>query len=473
VLTRRDFLRGSAALAAAATTAVACSGSDGNDRGPDKKGQGMSTSTTAASDLAVARDAFLAGVPLVTTVRTMQTFARLIGVNRLFVTAGLVDPSSHLVVAPNRDTVYALAVLDLRAGPQVLTLPDIPDRYHVVQFLDAWMGGFGLVGTRATDGRAGSWAIVPPGYDGPIPDGTDRLDCPTPQAFVLGRVRAVDDADAAEAAAVGRRMRLAPLDPADPGAGAAPAMAAPAGTPQSVGANGVRFFDELGDALAVNPPVTAEQRAAIEAAADLGVGPGEHPGEDGSHADVLRRAVEAGLTDLEDTDAVGVRNVNGWAVNLGLGTPETDRGLRERAIVARYFWGPVPAEEAVYPRAVSADDGQPLDGAKRYRIRFAAGRQPPVDGFWSLTAYGPDMFLVPNPAGRYSVSGDTPGLVTNADGSLDVLLQHDPPAGREANWLPVPAGPFNVIMRLYLPRAPITDGTYEYPEITVLDDPEG
>jgi hypothetical protein len=470
-LGRRELLVGTAALVAA--TATGCRGSDEASDANDRERQDMTSSTTTSADPAtLAENAFLAGFPLVTTVRTMQTFAGLIGVNRLFVTPGLVDPASRLVVAPNRDTVYALAVLDLRAGPQVLSLPEIGDRYHVVQLLDAWMGGFGLLGTRATGGRAGSWAVVPPGYDGPVPGGADRLECPTNQAFLLGRIRAVDDADAAEAVAIGRRWRLRALG--DDASGRTPDMPRPPGTPQTVGSNGAAFFDELGDALAVNPPVTDEQRAAIDAAAPLGIGPGGHParenGGEGDDRRALERGVEAGMDDLQDRDGVPTRNVNGWAVNLDLGTPETDRGLKERAIVARYFWGPVPAEEAVYPRATGDRDGHPLDGrdGQRYRIHFAPGGLPPVEAFWSLTVYGQDMFLVPNEAGRYSLSGDTPGLVRNDDGSLDVYLQHDPPPTNEANWLPVPAGPFTVIMRLYLPGEPVLDGTYDYPPITVV-----
>jgi hypothetical protein len=144
--------------------------------------------------------------------------------------------------------------------------------------------------------------------------------------------------------------------------------------------------------------------------------------------------------------------------------------VRQQAVVARWFWGPVPTEEAVYPRATADAGGRPLDGTQRYRIHFPAGGLPPVDGFWSFTVYGPDMFLVPNDAHRYSVSGDTPGLVTNPDGSLDVHLQSTPPAdaAARANWLPTPAGRFNVIMRLYLPRRPILHGTWDYPPITRL-----
>ena len=160
--------------------------------------------------------------------------------------------------------------------------------------------------------------------------------------------------------------------------------------------------------------------------------------------------------------------MNGWQVNLGLGTAATSAGLRTRAVVARWFWGPVPAAEAVYPRANASVDGRPLDGRSRYRIHFPAGAEPPVDGFWSLTVYGPDSFLVPNPSGRYSLSGDTPGLARAVDGSLDIVLQADAPAAADVNWLPVPAGAFTVVMRCYLPRGPILDGTYQYPPIEVL-----
>jgi hypothetical protein len=177
--------------------------------------------------------------------------------------------------------------------------------------------------------------------------------------------------------------------------------------------------------------------------------------------------VRAGVREVEGSrELTGVQHVDGWDVNLDLGTADTDQGLLARAVIARYFWGPVPAEEAVYPSAGVDGDGQPLDGTRRYRIHFPDGELPPVDAFWSLTVYGPDMFLWQNPANRYGLSGDTPGLVTNPDGSLDIHLQHDAPTGQEANWLPVPEGRFTVIMRLYLPQAAILDGTYNYPPIT-------
>ena len=98
--------------------------------------------------------------------RTAQTLSRLVGINHLYSQTALSTPASRLVVAPNVDTLYSVAILDLRRGPQVLTAPAITDRYYSFQFLDAYTESFAYVGTRATGGRAGSWVIVPPGWTG-------------------------------------------------------------------------------------------------------------------------------------------------------------------------------------------------------------------------------------------------------------------------------------------------------------------
>ena len=430
---RRRFLQVSAGMLAGLSltgVATACGGSSGGSAG--RSGHSTPPTTADTARLAhLATDAFYAGVPLVVTTRTLQTFSHLFGTNTLFVTPGLVKPASRLVVSPNRDTVYVLAVLDLRAGPLVLTLPDVPDRYHVYQFLDAWMGGFGLVGTRSTGGRGGTWVIARDGEAVDAPAGAKRLTCPTDQAFILGRIRAIDDADAAAAVAVGRKGTLAPLMPGTK----VPPMPEPIGPASATGTNGVDFFDEVCDALVLNPPVTPQQRAAITAAKALGIVAGATATKHvtAEQRDVLRRAVTNGLHTIETTPVGGSTDRSGWDVNLELGNADTSGGLLQRAIIAKTFWGPVPAAEAVYPHARVASDGKPLDGSKHYRIHFPVGGLPPVNAFWSLTVYGPDHFLVPNSADRYSISGDSPGLVFGADGSLDIYLQRTAPAEHEEN----------------------------------------
>jgi hypothetical protein len=233
----------------------------------------------------------------------------------------------------------------------------------------------------------------------------------------------------------------------------------PLGAPQDVGTNGAEFFSELAGLLQRNPPTTDAQRAALADLDALVAGASEAE---------LAAAVEAGLASLaagaQDTGEV----IDGWRVATDLGRSDDALSLRDQAVVARYFWGPVPAEEALYPKAEVASDGEPLEGTKRYRVTFAGDDLPPVDAFWSLTAYAEDLFLYPNDEDRWSFSGDTPDLVRAEDGTITIAVQHEDPGDPTLNWLPVPDTEFHLIVRLYLPRTAITDGTYAYPEIEVV-----
>ena len=111
-----------------------------------------------------------------------------------------------------------------------------------------------------------------------------------------------------------------------------------------------------------------------------------------------------------------------------------------RAVVAQSGWGANIPQEAMYVHSTTDGHGQPYSGAHDYVLHFPAGSLPPAKAFWSITLYGPDRFLVANPENRYAIGDRTPGLVTNADGSLDVYLQTTAPVGHAANWIPTPAG---------------------------------
>ena len=76
---------------------------------------------------------------------------------------------------------------------------------------------------------------------------------------------------------------------------------------------------------------------------------------------------------------------------------------------------------------------------------------PPTlgSGFWSVTAYGEDDFLIDNPIDRYCIN-DRSDFKLNADGTLDIVLSKDAPQ-ETSNWLPVSDGEFHLVMRIYLP----------------------
>ncbi len=125
--------------------------------------------------------------------------------------------------------------------------------------------------------------------------------------------------------------------------------------------------------------------------------------------------------------------------------------------------------EAIYPSYNVDSDGDMLDGANSYAIRFAPGKLPPVNSFWSMTMYEiPSRLLVDNPINRYLMNSPMlPQFSRDADGGVTLIIQHESPGkDKEANWLPAPKGPFYVIMRLYWPKTEALDGSWDMPAIT-------
>ncbi|WP_237217540.1 DUF1214 domain-containing protein, partial [Falsiroseomonas oryziterrae] len=155
---------------------------------------------------------------------------------------------------------------------------------------------------------------------------------------------------------------------------------------------------------------------------------------------------------------------NSWLyLASGMGNYGTD--YLRRAVVAMLGLGANLPEDAIYPLTHVSGDGRPLDGANRYVLRFPRGQEPPVNAFWSVTLYDQEGFQVANPINRFAI-GDRDGMVRGADGTIEILIQNaDPGADRRANWLPAPAGPFNLTLRLYGPDAQAIDGRWSPPAV--------
>lgn len=111
--------------------------------------------------------------------------------------------------------------------------------------------------------------------------------------------------------------------------------------------------------------------------------------------------------------------------------------------------------------------GARLNSANGYTVTFAKGQTPPVDGFWSLTLYDVEHFFAPNDLKRYSLGTKNKTLVANADGSLTIYVQADPPPeDKRANWLPAPKdAEFSLYLRAYWPKTAIIDGSWTPPAV--------
>ena len=137
---------------------------------------------------------------------------------------------------------------------------------------------------------------------------------------------------------------------------------------------------------------------------------------------------------------------------------------RGTAYTLAFFSAKHLGESQYYLLTGNDKDGKPLDGKSSYRLRVPANA--PVTQYWSMTVYNRDTHAFIRNAARVGRSSQTPGLQKNADGSADIYLRPDAPAGKESNWVPTdPNGRFEVLARFYGPQKPLFDKTWKLPDI--------
>jgi hypothetical protein len=176
----------------------------------------------------------------------------------------------------------------------------------------------------------------------------------------------------------------------------------------------------------------------------------------------FERAVADGKTSVTNAARqVSGQGGTGWVYTTRSGAYGVD--YLYRAAIALCCLGENLPQDAVYPSLSTDSEGRPLDGGSSYVLHFDSDRFPPVDAFWSVTAYDTEGYLIPDPLKRQAL-GDRDRLLTNADGSLDLYVQSTTPGGqKEANWLPVSKTPFTLLMRLYSPKSEVLDGSWTPP----------
>jgi hypothetical protein len=394
--------------------------------------------------------------------------------NVMFSIAKLVDPAVKAVVAPNHDTAYTVAQLNLSQGPLVIDVPDTAGRYYVLQLLDAYSNTIRNIGRHTTGTSARSFALVPPGFRGGLPAGVARIESPTPLVWLLGRTLVRDAAEIPAVTPLLAGYTATPLDRWTAGQRQGTAVLPvfpPALTESGISLpRGLAFFDSLGTYLRDNPP-PARDACALRAFAAAGIGPDRAPSVNATGP--VRSALEAAprfgarllAAAARRSNAYSRGQNNGWLVPQAY-VGDYGRNYLGRAVIARIALGANTREETIYPFGLTDRKGRPLRGRHPYTLRFERGQLPPVGAFWSLTMYGDDGYLYENPLGRYAIGDRTSGLRRGRDGSLTLFLQHRRPAGAAAsNWLPAPPGRFRVALRLYEPRPRVLSGDWRPPPL--------
>ena len=407
--------------------------------------------------------------------RTEQIFVTTPGsrhapVNQMGYSTHLLTANFTDVVTPNADTLHNDAWLELEKEPIVLHVPDTNGRYYVQQMLDAYTNTFNSVGQRTTGTGEGDFTIVGPGWNGSLPPGLKMIKSPTNSVWIIGRILVKGESDLPNVLTLQKQFTLTPLSQYGKPAievknetltDFKKAVASP-----NVQEN-LRFFEELRVALKNNPQPTGE--AALMSVFDrIGLGKNETPygtNLDPAIADGLSRAIKDG-DQIVKNNWKGHKGfyINGWTYNTDIGTYGYNYLLRA-AITEGGLGANVP-KEAVYAKAHTSIDGQTLNGTNKYIMHFDKENMPPADAFWSLTMYNATTYMLePNSINCYSVSEQKNKFVYNPDGSLDIYIQYDEPAGKESNWLPAPKGDFYMILRMYLPGPTVLNGTYQIPQV--------
>jgi len=384
----------------------------------------------------------------------------------------------HAVTAPNADTLYTTAWIDVSNEPWIFSVPDMGDRYYLLPMLSGWTDVFQVPGKRTTGGKAQKYAITGPGWSGTLPPGVTEYKSPTGLVWILGRIYCTGTpADYAAVHALQDKFALAPLSsygkPYTP-------------VPQPVDASfdmktGVRdqvdalsvndYFNYLARLLKTNPPAAADAPI-VEKMKAIGLEPGKDfdPSKLGAiNKEVIKTVPKLAQVKIMEYFKKAAEPVNGWMYLIkDIGIYGTN--YIQRALVTAIGLGANRPQDAIYPTTQKDADGHEYDGAsKKYVIHFNKGEMPPTNGFWSITMYDKDYFFVPNPLNRYTLSARNK-FVNNPDGSVDLYLQADSPGkAKEANWLPAPKAQFIPMMRLYWPKETppsIIDGTWKPPAIT-------
>lgn len=373
------------------------------------------------------------------------------------------------VVKPNFDTLYSPAWLDLREEPRIVSVP-ATDLYYLMPIYDMWSDIFACPGTRTNGAVAGDFAICGPGWEGELPEGVVRIDAPTPWAWTIVRTKA-SPATYAEVRSFQDQLAITrPAEwpgPASPVQGTVDATV-DAETPplhQVFGLGAEEFFGEAMEMLR-EIPTHAADHPILERMAQLGLVPGEDfdlGTADPDAAAALEAAVPAAITKITARQQTLAHPVDGWmAVTENIGSWGVN--YLRRACVDLIGLGANLPEDAVYPISYLDADGDPYDGSGSYVLHFDGDALPPAQAFWSLTMYDAEGFAVPNPLDRFAI-GDRDDLRFNADGSLDLQIGVTEPGEGSANWLPAPAGSFNLCLRLYYPEAAVLDGSWTPPGV--------
>lgn len=468
---------------ATAMCITSCNSGSGGRQTPGATDSTASVSTLTPEEArSIAKEAFIYGFPLVDNYRIQHSFfvakdntEYKAPHNVLYNTQRVATPEDKTIQTPNSDTPYGHLGFDLRAEPIVLTVPVLEkSRYFTIQLIDAYTHNFDYIGSRTTGNDGGSFLIAGPDWKGETPKGIKKVfRCETQFAYALYRTQMFNPADLENVKKVQAGYRVQTLSAflGQPAPAATPAIdfIKPLGAEEQK--SSLEFFNILNFQLQFCPTHPSEKEL-MDRFAKLGIKAGKKI-DTASWSPEIRTAIHQGIADAWAEFAITKGKVDRKELTSGdvFGTREFLQNNYMYRFVGDLLgiYGN-SREEAQYPIYFTDEEGKPLDAsANAYTLRFAPGKLPPVNGFWSATMYElPSNLLTPNPLNRYLINSPMlPQLKKDPDGGITLYVQNTSPGkAKESNWLPAPKGPFFVVLRVYWPKDEVLSGSWKAPPIT-------
>ncbi|KAJ7714032.1 hypothetical protein B0H14DRAFT_3523113 [Mycena olivaceomarginata] len=432
------------------------------------------------------------GIPLTEYVIFANSIANRTGAwttNTLHHETTLANASYHAVVLPNVDTLYSEGILDLSGGDLIATMPLLEEgRFYVWPFYDLYGNNVCNIGT-ITNSTAGKYLIK---YRASNPgcaaaasgDYAGTIYLPTVYGATLLRIEVANSTDADYVVSSIQPGFTLQAGPAASKA-RAPALTAALLNANLTTSNPPLYIMQLTARVAAyNPPEVAADVPSITTtleAAGISLTTHTYTQPSGIDLSFAYTAAQAAMLAVASNPSDFVSLGDSWTALAPPLCGDFQSHYDVRAFVAVQAYLQLQASEAIYPLY---EINQDTYANQTYMVEFFG--KPQVKGFWSLTMYGGDGFLVPNSLDRYSLNNR--GNMTYPDGTLVygsespadstepfyMLLQStDIPASAEweSNWLPTPAdgGEFRFYLRWYGPTESLSDGTYTYPKITVVE----
>ncbi len=381
--------------------------------------------------------------------------------------------SKALWLTPNTVNIYMTTWLELKDEPMVIETP--PNVLGIID--DHWFHYVTDFGNAGPDkGKGGKFLILPPGYEGDVPDGYHVARTNTYGNWVIWRGFQVDGDTAPAVKTTKKIFKIYPLSQKDN----PPKM-------KFVNLSGkfnntihrmdYGIYEEINEVVQAEPS-EGQSPELLGMLASIGIKKGQPFQPDARMKKILTEAADVAAATVRAIAAAPREEMfyyypgeSYWVNAFPGGSYEfVEDGavvLDARAFFHFYATGITPAmtrkmvgKGSQYAVSYKDAEGNALDGSKTYKVHLPPN--VPAKDFWSFTLYDNQTRAMLQTDQQFpGVASVDKGVQQNADGSFDVYFGPKVPAGKENNWIQtVPGKGWNMLFRLYGPLDPWFDKTW-------------